>query len=123
MYAGAIDGPGGAEGGANAVPPPRRRTSADMGKDGAGEYPASGSGGGAVKGAHNNRPAGIVMCSSCKTTNSPEWRKGPSGKKELCNAYVTVSSSLSTRCLFQYTFVDAAFVMPVRAPRRIRNVM
>ncbi|TFL03974.1 hypothetical protein BDV98DRAFT_563343 [Pterulicium gracile] len=86
MYAGAIDGPGGAEGGANAVPPPRRRTSADMGKDGAGEYPASGSGGGAVKGAHNNRPAGIVMCSSCKTTNSPEWRKGPSGKKELCNA-------------------------------------
>ncbi len=25
-------------------------------------------------------------CTSCGTTNSPEWRKGPSGKKTLCNA-------------------------------------
>ncbi|KAF9423029.1 blue light receptor [Podila epigama] len=25
-------------------------------------------------------------CESCHTTNSPEWRRGPSGKKDLCNA-------------------------------------
>lgn len=29
---------------------------------------------------------GVLKCSSCKATSSPEWRKGPSGKKELCNA-------------------------------------
>ncbi|KAH8117744.1 hypothetical protein DFH11DRAFT_1850561 [Phellopilus nigrolimitatus] len=29
---------------------------------------------------------GVVRCSSCQTTHSPEWRKGPSGKKDLCNA-------------------------------------
>jgi len=34
----------------------------------------------------SNRPAGVQQCSSCKATSSPEWRKGPSGKKELCNA-------------------------------------
>ena len=33
-----------------------------------------------------NRPAGLSDCSSCGATSSPEWRKGPSGKKELCNA-------------------------------------
>lgn len=33
-----------------------------------------------------SRATGILRCSSCKTTSSPEWRKGPSGKKELCNA-------------------------------------
>ena len=27
-------------------------------------------------------------CSSCKATTSSEWRKGPSGKMDLCNAYV-----------------------------------
>nr|GAT60800.1 predicted protein [Mycena chlorophos] len=32
------------------------------------------------------RPVGVLKCSSCKATSSPEWRKGPSGKKELCNA-------------------------------------
>lgn len=26
------------------------------------------------------------ICTSCGTTNSPEWRKGPSGIKTLCNA-------------------------------------
>lgn len=26
------------------------------------------------------------MCTSCGTTNSPEWRKGPAGIKTLCNA-------------------------------------
>lgn len=33
-----------------------------------------------------NPPHGIMKCSSCKVTHSPEWRKGPSGKKDLCNA-------------------------------------
>jgi hypothetical protein len=38
--------------------------------------------------ASGNPPAGIPRCSSCKVTTSPEWRKGPSGKKDLCNACV-----------------------------------
>ncbi|KAF8269555.1 hypothetical protein EI94DRAFT_1724967 [Lactarius quietus] len=36
--------------------------------------------------ASGNPPMGISRCSSCKATTSPEWRKGPSGKKDLCNA-------------------------------------
>ncbi|KAI0001494.1 hypothetical protein BJV74DRAFT_819002 [Russula compacta] len=36
--------------------------------------------------ASGNPPMGISRCSSCKVTTSPEWRKGPSGKKDLCNA-------------------------------------
>ncbi|KDQ57187.1 hypothetical protein JAAARDRAFT_35789 [Jaapia argillacea MUCL 33604] len=31
-------------------------------------------------------PLGVLKCSSCRVTQSPEWRKGPSGKKDLCNA-------------------------------------
>ncbi|CAE6505131.1 unnamed protein product [Rhizoctonia solani] len=31
-------------------------------------------------------PPGVTRCSSCKSETSPEWRKGPSGKKDLCNA-------------------------------------
>ncbi|KAG9122328.1 hypothetical protein FRC07_001357 [Ceratobasidium sp. 392] len=31
-------------------------------------------------------PPGVMRCSSCKSETSPEWRKGPSGKKDLCNA-------------------------------------
>lgn len=30
--------------------------------------------------------AGGLRCTSCGVTHSPEWRKGPSGKKDLCNA-------------------------------------
>ena len=33
-----------------------------------------------------NPPVGVTKCASCKVTHSPEWRKGPSGKKDLCNA-------------------------------------
>ncbi|GAA5869085.1 hypothetical protein JCM1840_000463 [Sporobolomyces johnsonii] len=29
---------------------------------------------------------GVKQCESCGTANSPEWRKGPSGSKSLCNA-------------------------------------
>ena len=31
-------------------------------------------------------PPGVPKCASCGMTNSPEWRKGESGKKDLCNA-------------------------------------
>ncbi|KAI0330225.1 hypothetical protein GY45DRAFT_1323948 [Cubamyces sp. BRFM 1775] len=59
---------------ADVVPPPRsgRRGSKD-------QY----SSGGRTSG---NPPIGVTKCVSCKVTHSPEWRKGPSGKKELCNA-------------------------------------
>ncbi|EAU85490.2 hypothetical protein CC1G_06391 [Coprinopsis cinerea okayama7 len=57
------------------VPPPRRRISPTAGKEFSGPTRTA-----------SNRPAGILKCSSCKATSSPEWRKGPSGKKELCNA-------------------------------------
>ncbi|KAI6025400.1 hypothetical protein PISMIDRAFT_31002 [Pisolithus microcarpus 441] len=33
-----------------------------------------------------NHPIGTLKCSSCKTMQSPEWRKGPSRQKALCNA-------------------------------------
>ncbi|KAK1224058.1 hypothetical protein PQX77_008388 [Marasmius sp. AFHP31] len=67
---------------ADIVPPPRRRVS-----PGSREYTRSdGTGPGKEGRSHGNRPAGVQRCSSCKATTSPEWRKGPSGKKELCNA-------------------------------------
>ncbi|KAH7884509.1 hypothetical protein F5I97DRAFT_1463145 [Phlebopus sp. FC_14] len=54
------------------VPPPRHRVS-----PGSVREPLNRS---------SNRPVGVPRCSSCKATSSPEWRKGPSGRKELCNA-------------------------------------
>ncbi|KAF8962756.1 hypothetical protein BDZ97DRAFT_1092582 [Flammula alnicola] len=57
------------------VPPPRRRISPGSSRDATGPTRSTG-----------NRPTGVQKCSSCKATSSPEWRKGPSGKKELCNA-------------------------------------
>jgi hypothetical protein len=38
--------------------------------------------------APSNPPPGVTECASCGTTASPEWRRGASGKKDLCNAYV-----------------------------------
>jgi len=64
--------------GGDGVPPPRRRVSPGSTRD---SYGAGGR-----SGAAGNRPMGVLKCSSCKATQSPEWRKGPSGKKELCNA-------------------------------------
>ncbi|KAF8348816.1 hypothetical protein F5887DRAFT_1059806 [Amanita rubescens] len=58
------------------VPPPRRRVSPGSTRD---HYSTTSR-------AASNRPMGVLRCSSCKATQSPEWRKGPSGKKELCNA-------------------------------------
>ena len=43
-----------------------------------------------------NPPVGVTKCSSCKATHSPEWRKGPSGKKDLCNACVSGFHPLPT---------------------------
>lgn len=61
------------------VPPPRgsRRATPPGSMR---EHPTSGGR------ASGNPPMGISRCSSCKATTSPEWRKGPSGKKDLCNA-------------------------------------
>jgi hypothetical protein len=59
------------------VPPPRRRVSPGIPGTTRETHGSRGSG---------NRPMGIQKCTSCKATQSPEWRKGPSGKKELCNA-------------------------------------
>ncbi len=73
------------------VPPPRgsRRSTPPRGvrEHSAGSGRASG-----------NPPVGISRCSSCSVTTSPEWRKGPSGKKDLCNA-----------CVFHISRVDARF--------------
>jgi len=33
-----------------------------------------------------NPPAGVTHCAFCGTTTSPEWRKGVTGIKNLCNA-------------------------------------
>jgi hypothetical protein len=68
------------------VPPPKRRISPGSVKGGDQYNPATSSGRGT-----GNRPSGILECSSCGATASPEWRKGPSGKKELCNAYVLLA--------------------------------
>ncbi|KAI0822467.1 hypothetical protein BC628DRAFT_1327012 [Trametes gibbosa] len=59
---------------ADLVPPPRsgRRGSKE-------QYTSGGRSAG-------NPPVGVTKCASCKVTHSPEWRKGPSGKKDLCNA-------------------------------------
>lgn len=72
------------------VPPPKtgqRRTSPSNSRD---QYGSGGRSSG-------HPPVGITRCSSCKVTQSPEWRKGPSGKKDLCNAYVLAHCFLS-RC-------------------------
>ncbi|OAX41181.1 hypothetical protein K503DRAFT_686000 [Rhizopogon vinicolor AM-OR11-026] len=55
------------------VPPPKHRVSPGTHRD-------------SLARSTNNRPVGVLKCSSCKATSSPEWRKGPSGRKELCNA-------------------------------------
>ena len=67
--------------------PPRRRASPGSTRD---HYSTMG-------GAASSRSMGVLRCSSCgsrrpigcsscKATQSPEWRRGPNGKKELCNA-------------------------------------
>ena len=65
------------------VPPSRRRASPQNSNAGTAKESASAGSKGRAPVA---MPAGVQKCTSCKTTQSPEWRKGPSGKKELCNA-------------------------------------
>ncbi|GAA5995964.1 uncharacterized protein JCM10292_004859 [Rhodotorula paludigena] len=75
-------GQDGAEDDLSAVPPPP--APAKGGKHGS---PAGG-----AKKPPKQRPDGPVFkpnqkaCESCGTVNSPEWRKGPTGAKTLCNA-------------------------------------
>lgn len=68
---------------ANIIPPPRHRETriypeevAESSRD---TYNNT-------TGSRGNPPAGITRCAACKSVSSPEWRKGPSGKKDLCNA-------------------------------------
>ena len=78
------------------VPPPRRRfdhqyeynsfMSNELSSQQSTSSPKEGRSGRVTGRSSGNRPAGVLRCSSCKATSSPEWRKGPSGKKELCNA-------------------------------------
>ncbi|KAG0377729.1 hypothetical protein BGX24_005564 [Mortierella sp. AD032] len=46
--------------------------------------------GGSSSSGHNGHVLRVAQeekaCESCGTTNSPEWRRGQSGKKDLCNA-------------------------------------
>ncbi|GJJ08444.1 hypothetical protein Clacol_002660 [Clathrus columnatus] len=67
---------------ADVVPPPRQRgmraTLDEKGSRSRDTYNSMSNKG--------NPPAGIMRCVACKSTTSPEWRKGPSGKKDLCNA-------------------------------------
>ena len=51
--------------------------------------------------ASGNPPIGVLCCSSCKATTSPEWRIGPSGKEDLCNAYAF--HFVLMRVLFSYS--------------------
>jgi hypothetical protein len=77
-YAPGTSNDGGSPSTANdVVPPPRRRVSPGIPGTTRETHGGRSSG---------NRPMGIQKCTSCKATQSPEWRKGPSGKKELCNA-------------------------------------
>lgn len=69
--------------GTDVVPPPRHRVSPGTHRD-------------SLARSTNNRPVGVLKCSSCKATSSPEWRKGPSGRKELCNAWVAPHHATST---------------------------
>lgn len=71
------NGSGSPSAASDTVPPPRRRVSPSIPGTTRETHGGRSSG---------NRPIGIQKCTSCKTTSSPEWRKGPSGKKELCNA-------------------------------------
>ncbi|EER45387.1 blue light regulator 2 [Histoplasma capsulatum H143] len=58
-----------------------------------------------IKGAKGNterkrriRPAETNSCTDCGTFSSPEWRKGPSGKKTLCNACGLRWAKLAKKC-------------------------
>ncbi|CAG8702950.1 8841_t:CDS:2, partial [Funneliformis caledonium] len=35
---------------------------------------------------NNKNTSGVKKCESCHTSSSPEWRRGPTGHKTLCNA-------------------------------------
>jgi len=75
-YSAAAGGSKGGSPSSDVVPPARRRVSPESTRE---QYSSGGR-------STGNRPMGVLKCSSCKATTSPEWRKGPSGKKELCNA-------------------------------------
>ena len=72
------------------VPLPRRHVSPESPGD---QYTPTG-------GNVGNQPMRVQRCWSCKTTLSPEWHEGPSGKKELC-MWVCFSWNLSGHVLIK----------------------
>lgn len=118
----------------DAIPPSRRRVNPNSARDkesGAGRGHGPGSAGSSrgngtpVMGV--SKPTGILKCSSCKTTQSPEWRKGPSGKKELCNALVAQAVLILKfdlnlyRCGLRYARSKAKKEGPLAPPARRRK--
>lgn len=71
------------------LPPPRRRVSPGNTRE---QYGPGGR-------SADNRPVGILKCSSCNTTQSAEWRKGPSRKKELRKLIIDLFSSMAQSVL------------------------
>ncbi|KAF8938739.1 hypothetical protein BGZ58_000266 [Dissophora ornata] len=65
---------------ASSSSPPASYQDADS-NNGATHASASGHGGHVLRAQQEEK-----ACESCGTTNSPEWRRGQSGKKDLCNA-------------------------------------
>ena len=90
---------------ADIVPPPRHRVSPGSTRE-------------PVSGRNSNRPVGILRCTSCKVTSSPEWRKGPSGKKELCNAFVISHIFCVTNCFLTCGLVVVSAMLALVRKRR-----
>lgn len=71
----------------------RRKAAAGAGGGGGGTPAASGSGSGEGGGSGSVGSGGgsdvdpVVLreCANCHTRDTPEWRRGPSGKRDLCN--------------------------------------
>lgn len=62
-------------------PPPAIKAKAPM------KLPQANTSGNSNPNTNNVKPnMDKVACASCGTEKSPEWRRGPSGKKDLCNA-------------------------------------
>jgi hypothetical protein len=110
VYNGGAGNESGSSSAANdVVPPPKRRVSPGIPGTTRETHGGRSSG---------NRPTGIQKCTSCKTTQSPEWRKGPSGKKELCNASAIPCVTLAMVLIDYSLLVAAACVMPAHVQRK-----
>ncbi|KAL0565361.1 hypothetical protein V5O48_016661 [Marasmius crinis-equi] len=76
------------------------------------------------------KPPGVLMCANCKATSSPEWRRGPSGLKDLCNAcglrYATSKKKGGydfTRVMVKSIRESKPHFTPTRAEKMCSNCM